>query len=96
MVRFKLKSDPSYTEHAVDDGSTTIPVAALKAVITEAFSLQAFGLKLSNADTKQEYPDGGADIPADASILVKRVPLTQSNAGSIGFGGEHYCKTAKS
>ena len=78
VVRFKLKADPAYTELPLDAGAASIRAGDLKrAIVQRKFngSTGAFGLKLINNATGEEYVDEGASVPADASILVKRVPF---------------------
>ena len=90
MVRFKLKADPAFTEHPLADGADSITVAALKGVITERKfngSPGAFGLKLSNLDTGEEYAEDGMSVPAEASILIKRVPLSCTSSSSASALG---------
>ena len=85
VVRFKLKSDPAYTEVPIDDGAASIRVGSLKQAIVHAKfngKIGAFGLKLINQTSGEEYADEDASVPADASILVKRVPMSQLRTAS--------------
>ena len=85
VVRFKLKSDPGYTDVPLDDGAASIRVGSLKQAIVHAKfngKIGAFGLKLINQTSGEEYADEDASVPADASILVKRVPMSQLRTAS--------------
>ena len=87
VVRFKLKADPGFTEHELDEGATSISVARLKEVITMVKlkgSAGAFGLKLSNITTGEEYVFDDDNVPADASVLIKRVPAASQSAAKKG------------
>ena len=61
----------------------------LKAYITEQKlkGNSAFGLKLTNVGTGEEYANDDAHVPADANILVKRVPINQISSGSSARAG---------
>ncbi|KAL1519430.1 hypothetical protein AB1Y20_022953 [Prymnesium parvum] len=84
-VKYKLKSEPTYTAFTFEGPSVT--AARLRQEVIEQKlkgNAGAMGLLLTNTQTGQEYIDDDAAVPADALILVKRVPLSRLTAG---FGG---------
>ena len=59
MVKFKLKSDPDYTDWPLGEGVEAISAGELREVITQkklGASAGAFGLKISNVQTGQGAP----------------------------------------
>jgi hypothetical protein len=83
-VRFKLKNDPTYTTVPLDEGSSSIRVGRLKEIMTEIKlgGNTTFGLQLKNEQTGEEYLDDAASVPANASLLIKRVPKSMISSGA--------------
>ncbi|KAG8469720.1 hypothetical protein KFE25_006175 [Diacronema lutheri] len=91
-VQFKLKSQKDFD--AVEFEGMFISVHALKrAIIAQKLKSagDSFGLVLSNAQTSEEYLDDAFLVPANTSVLVRRVPLaevpTASSASEQIAGG---------
>ena len=98
VVKYKLKADPSYTDCPLDPGAASISVARLKAVITEQKlkGNAAFGLKLTNVSTGEEYTNDIAQVAAGTNILVKRVPISQISSGGSSCAAAVGCSCSVS
>ena len=83
-VYWKLKADPDFEALELDAGATSCSVERLKKVVADrrmGGSTGAFGLSFTNAQTGEEYV-GEAQIPVDARVRVKRVPLCRTGAAA--------------
>ena len=98
VVKYKLKADPTYTDCPLDPGASSISVARLKAVITEQKlkGNSAFGLKLTNVSTGEEYANDDSQVPAGTNILIKRVPISQISSGGSSCAGAVGCSCSVS
>ncbi|XVF16512.1 hypothetical protein REPUB_Repub10bG0037500 [Reevesia pubescens] len=75
VVYYKFKSSRDY--HSIPIDAPFISVSACKAQIfaSKRYSIgKDFDLLISHAQTDEQYADGSSLIPANSSLLIRRVP----------------------